>query len=76
MVVSSITTAQRLQKLLQARRIPHRMLRTPQGISGGGCSYSLCVEDVEKTLAILEEAHLSYKAVYRQTGAAQFEKIQ
>ncbi|MDO5478432.1 MAG: DUF3343 domain-containing protein [Clostridia bacterium] len=40
-VLSSATSAQRLKKMLDAKKIPSRIVQTPKHLSDGGCSYSL-----------------------------------
>ena len=45
LVVSSVTTAQRLQKLCQKQGISLSVVHTPQDLSEKGCSYSLIVSE-------------------------------
>ncbi len=45
LVVSSVTTAQRLQKLCQRQGISLSVVHTPQDLSQKGCSYSLIVSE-------------------------------
>ena len=43
LVLSSITHAYKAQKLLEQAWIKSSVIRTPEGLSGKGCSYSLAV---------------------------------
>ena len=44
-VISSVTMAQRLQKVLSENGIRSTMVHTPKKIADGGCSYSLIVRE-------------------------------
>ena len=45
LVVSSVTTAQRLQKLCREAGISVSVVHTPQGLTDRGCSYSVVVKE-------------------------------
>ncbi len=44
-VLSSVTSAQRLQKLLETRGIRSYFVHTPKAIADGGCGYSVIVSE-------------------------------
>ena len=51
LVVSSVTTAQRLQKLCRDAGIAVSVLHTPQGLTDRGCSYSVVVKESDLSQA-------------------------
>lgn len=57
LVVSSVTTAQRLQKLCKKQGISLSIVHTPQDLSEKGCSYSLIAQerDYHKVDALAKE---------------------
>ncbi len=72
LVVSSVTTAQRLQRLLRKRGMEAGMVHTPQNLSEKGCSYSVIVRDCKAALKIAEEAGLAVRNCYEQNKDGTF----
>lgn len=64
LVVSSVTTAQRLQKLCREAGISVSVVHTPQGLTDRGCSYSVVLK--EKDVAFAEELAGKYQLPVRQ----------
>ena len=55
-VLSSITYAYKAQRILEQAWINSSVIRTPEGISDKGCSYSLSVRgDPEQAAGLLQE---------------------
>ena len=56
LVLSSITHAYKAQRLLDQAWIKSSVIRTPEGLSGKGCSYSLAVRgDLDRAAELLRE---------------------
>ena len=56
LVLSSITYAYKAQKILEQAWIRSSVIRTPEGLSGKGCSYSLAVRgDLDRAAELLRE---------------------
>ncbi len=56
LVLSSITYAYKAKKILEQAWIHSSVIRTPEGLSEKGCSYSLAVrDDPDRAAALLRE---------------------
>ncbi len=66
LVVSSVTTAQRLQKLCQKQGISLSVVHTPQDLSQKGCSYSLIVSerDYGRVHDLAKEFHIPIRDTF------------
>ena len=62
-VLSSVTVAQRLQKVLQNQGIRSTMVHTPKKIADGGCGYSLIVSEavLSKSLRLAAKNDIKIK---------------
>ena len=67
-VLSSVTGAQRLKKLLAAGNIRAEIIQTPKSISDGGCSYSLRLSDshLQDVLSLTSALHISVKKIHHE----------
>ena len=76
-VLSSVTTVQRMSKVLEKNQIRCSMIHTPHKLSAGGCSYSLILDEKswQKAVLLAEQNRISVKAVYENTGTDEFTKI-
>ncbi len=56
LVLGSITHAYKAQKILEQAWMKSSVIRTPEGLSGKGCSYSLTVRgDLDRAAELLRE---------------------
>ncbi len=67
-VLSSLTSAQRLKRILLSKKIPSEIIQTPKVISSGGCSYSLKIksEDTDLILPLVKEAGINIKGIFEE----------
>lgn len=67
-VLSSLTSAQRMKKLLAAKNISSEIIQTPKYLSDGGCSYSLKVNDssLKEVNSVASGLHITIKKVYKE----------
>lgn len=66
--LSSLTSAQRLKKLLAEKGIRSEIVQTPKQHSDGGCSYSLKVADshYKEVVALASGLYISVKKIYKE----------
>lgn len=76
LVVSSVTTAQRLQKLCQRQGISVSLVHTPQDLSQHGCSYSLIVShrDYETAVLLADENKITIRDCFLQKDGS-YQKV-
>lgn len=74
LVVSSVTTAQRLQKLCQKNGVSASMIHTPQTLSEKGCSYSLIIaaSEYKKVIALADANNLQIRDCFEQKEDGSF----
>lgn len=74
LVVSSVTTAQRLQRLCQKNGISVSMIHTPQHLSDRGCSYSLIASgsDYQKIISLADANNLQIRDCFEQKEDGSF----
>lgn len=67
-VLSSLTSAQRLKKLLSAKNISSEIIQTPKHLSEGGCSYSLRFNEshLKEVSSLASGLHITLKKVYKE----------
>ena len=66
-VLSSITYAYKAQKLLEQAWIKSEVIRTPEGISEKGCSYSLAVRgDLDRAEELLRQNGIRILKIVRR----------
>lgn len=63
LIVSSVTAAQRMQKLCRQNGIAPSLTRTPQNLSAKGCSYCLIVreQDYGEVCRLADQAGISVR---------------
>jgi len=78
LVISSVTTAQRYNKILFEYRIKSSFVHTPLTISRGGCSYSIIIDSKNLTGALraADECGIVVKAVYEKNKDEEFVKVE
>ncbi|MBR6719363.1 MAG: DUF3343 domain-containing protein [Clostridia bacterium] len=67
-ILSSVTSAQRLKKQLAARNIASEIIQTPKRLSEGGCSYSLRLNKnyLSEVSSLASSLHISVKKIYQE----------
>lgn len=72
----SVTPAQRGESLLRKNGIRCVLQRTPRWMQENGCGYCLRLTDrIGEAVAVLEQAGLPYRKVYRQNRAGDTEEV-
>ena len=67
-VSSSITYAYKAQKILEQAWIRSSVIRTPEGLSDKGCSYSLAVRgDLDRAAELLKENGIRVLKIVRRS---------
>lgn len=76
-VLSSVTTAQRFNKILTQNAIKSGFVHTPRRISAGGCSYSMIVngKQLADAIRLAGENRIVIKAVYEKKTDDSFVQI-
>lgn len=64
--VSSVTTANRIKKIMEAKGVSITVRQTPKHLSTGGCGYSVVFSDrdLNKIVETLRDYQISLRAVY------------
>lgn len=80
-VIGAVTTTTRLAELLDRFGInKNKIVRTPNSISSGGCSYAIKMQSkyIGKVTNIAEEFEIKIKGIYSErstTGGTEYDKI-
>lgn len=74
----SLTYAQRAERILERAGITAHILRSPQNISGEGCSYAVKVSErrFPAAMATLKQASLNPLRVYMISGDGSYSEVQ
>ncbi|MDP4132542.1 MAG: DUF3343 domain-containing protein [Bacillota bacterium] len=69
-VLSSITTAERIKKVLATENIKSEIVQTPKIISEGGCGYSLRLSPIyeENVILAAKQLKVSIRGIYDEEG--------
>ncbi len=67
-VLTSVTAAKRAQKILERNGVSCNVIRTPSGISNGGCSNSLKLKTAfsKKAVSVLKDNEFNIRGVYKE----------
>lgn len=70
-VLASVTTAERMKRILYTRGIKSEVVQTPKSIAVGGCGYSLRMneEDKESAVRAAKDMGVRIKGFYREEFA-------
>lgn len=73
----SLTYAQRTARILERSGISNHVMRTPRGISGEGCGYSVRISEhrLGDALVLLRKEGLGPKQVYVQRGEDTYSEV-
>ena len=73
----SVTYAQRGEAVLEQANIRCTLMRTPKWMQENGCGYCLRLgtERIGEAVAILQQAGLPFRKVYRQNRAGDTEEV-
>lgn len=76
-VCRSLTFAQRTARVLERSGIPAQLLRTPEGLSERGCSYSVKLSErkLKEALLALNRAEMTPAHLYLTQGDGSYREV-
>ena len=71
----SVTYAQKGERILAAKGISCRLVRTPRWMEAKGCGYALITRELHGAIEALGEKNAAWEKVYRLNGREQPEEV-